>query len=220
MNNSDMEPKMNMISAFVKEIQILKNTKQCLNLSISNFSVFENLHSSVNIVRNGMGLEWESEVPANSKFDLIIGDLPLGLGKIDYQHGSKKLKIRENWTMILKSLKYILPGGIAIFLVEPMAFSSNEGVKFEELLNSEGYFVNAILNAPEGLLKPKTAITPVIVIISDNLAKSIFVAELLNQKQSRIVASNFLSSIIAGDPMCQPDPIQSLYEITYISGPE
>ncbi|MCF6254265.1 MAG: hypothetical protein L3J38_05900, partial [Thiomicrorhabdus sp.] len=182
MNNSDMAPKMNIVSAFVEEIQTLKNTKQCLNLAISNFDA---LHSTDNVVHNGMGLEWESQVPKNSKFDLIIGYPPLGLKKIDFKHKNKKLKVRENWSIILTSLKYLLPDGIAIFLVEPMAFSSNEGVKFEELLNSEGYFVNAILNAPEDLLKPETAITPVIVAISDNLVKSIFVAELLNQKQSR-----------------------------------
>jgi len=197
MNNSDVESKMNIVSSFVDEIQTLKNTKQCLNLALSNFSIFDALHSSTNIVRKGMGLEWESEILDNSKFDLIIGDFPFGLRRIDFQVGEEKLKIRENWTIILASLKYLMPDGIAIFLVEPIAFGSNEGIKFEETLNSEGYFVNAILNAPEGLLKPETSITPVVVVISTNAVKSIFIAELLNEKQSRIIANNYLSSTVA-----------------------
>ncbi|MCD6337398.1 MAG: putative DNA binding domain-containing protein, partial [Candidatus Marinimicrobia bacterium] len=197
MNSNDALSKMNIVSAFVDQIKTLKNTKQCLNLAISKLSIFDVSDSYINVTRNGMGLEWESEIPGNSKFDLILGDLPFGLRRIDFQVGDKKLKIRENWTIILGSLKYLMPDGIAIFLVEPIAFGSNEGIKFEETLNSKGYFVNAILNAPEGLLKPETATTPVFVVISANAVKSIFIAELLNEKQSRVIANNYLSSTVA-----------------------
>ncbi len=147
MNSNDALSKMDIVSAFADEIKTLKNVKQCLNLAISNLSIFDVSDSCINVMRNGMGLEWESEISSNSKFDLILGDLPFGLRRIDFQVGDKKIKIRENWTIILGSLKYLMPDGIAIFLVEPIAFGSNEGVKFEETLNSEGYFVNAILNA-------------------------------------------------------------------------
>jgi hypothetical protein len=195
MNKMDESPKMNIVSTFADEVKSLTNAKKCLKIVISNFSVFEQVDSSIDIVR---GFDWQSEIPDNSTFDLILGDFPLGMNRVDFQFGNKKLKTRRNWAALLSSLKFLKSDGIAIFLVEPLAFSSSEGIKIEESLNSEGYFVNAILNAPEGLLKPETAIMPVFVIISTNVAKSIFVAELLNENQSRQIANNYLSSSVAG----------------------
>lgn len=195
MNKMDESPKMSIVSAFADEVKSLTNAKKCLKIVISNFSVFELVDSSIDIAR---GFDWQSKIPDNSTFDLILGDFPLGMNRVDFQFGSKKLKTRRNWAALLSSLKFLKSDGIAIFLVEPIAFSSSEGIKLEESLNSEGYFVNAILNAPEGLLKPETSITPVFVIISTNVAKSIFVAALLNENQSRQIANNYLSSSVVG----------------------
>jgi hypothetical protein len=193
MNKNDGSPKMNIVSAFVDEIKLLINAEECLKLDISNFSIFDVPDSSVDIAK---GFDWKSEISDNSTFDLILGDLPLGLNRINFQFGNKKLKIRRNWAGLLSSLKFLKPDGIAVFMLESMAFSSIGSITLEEALNSEGYFINAILNAPEGLLKPETTITPVFVIITTNMVKSVFIAELLNENQSRKVASNYLSSSV------------------------
>lgn len=197
MNNMDNSTKISIVTEFVDELRSLLNFESCLRLAISNFSVFDIEDSNVQIAR---GFNWASEVSIDSKFDLILGDLPLAVKpNVNFDFGSHKLKIRRNWVEILNAVKLMEDDGIGIFLTEPTAFSSNEGLKVEKALNSEGFFISAIFNAPQGLLSPETAITPVFIVITAKVPSSIYVAELLNETQARKVASNYISALNGGD---------------------
>lgn len=187
--------KLKIVSSFLSEMKSLVNAKSCLKLAISDFSVFDISEPCVQTVK---GLDWINKIPENEKFDLILGDLPLGMNRKEYEFRGHKLKIRQNWAELLKSLGCLEKNGVGIFLVEPMAFSSAEGAIVESTLNSAGYYVNGIFNAPQGLL-PETSITPVFVIISKNQSDSIVVAELLNNSQSKTIAQNFFSNLDSGD---------------------
>ncbi|MCI5136950.1 MAG: hypothetical protein D3922_00725 [Candidatus Electrothrix sp. AR1] len=125
--------------------------------------------------------------------------MPIGMGRKSYEFGGNKLKVRSNWGMILHSLQYLSENGIAIFLVEPYGFGLGGGKRLEEALNFEGYFVSAILNAPEGILRPETSITPVFVVIKKDETNSVFIAELLNESQARQVPKDYYSGVIARD---------------------
>ena len=196
MNKMDKSTKKSVVTSFLNEVKSLAKAEHCLKLSISNFSVFDISEPSIQTVS---GFDWINEIPEGSKFDLILGDLPFGMNRKEYEFGGHKLKIPRNWADLLTSLQLLKVDGIAIFLVEPIAFGSTEGVRLENALNSEGYFVNGIFKAPEGLLLPETSITPVFVLISTNPTKSIFLAELLNESQSRAAAKNYFSELDAGD---------------------
>jgi len=197
MNNIDKSTKIGIVTEFVAELKSLFNSESCLKLAISNFSVFDIEGSTVQVAR---GFDWASDVSNDSKFDLILGDLPLAVKpNMDFEFGAHKLKIRRNWIELVKAVKLMKEGGLGIFLLEPTAFSSNEGLKVEKALNSEGFYINAIINAPQGLLLPETAITPVFIVITTKITDSIYVAELLNEVQSRNVASNYFSSLNGGD---------------------
>ena len=197
MNNTDGKSKVRVVTEFINEVIILAKSEQCLNLAVSNFFIFDTKDSDI---QTASGFDWKNKIKDDSKFDLILGDLPLAWKpNIDHQFGNHKLKIRRNWAELLTALKFLDAGGIAIFLIEPTAFSSNEGTKLENALNSEGFFVNAIFNAPEGLLQPETAITPVFVVITTTPNNLIFLAELLNEKQARKVVANYFSSVNGGD---------------------
>jgi len=185
------------VTEFVDELKSLSNSESCLKLVISNLPIFDIEDSTVLSVK---GFNWESEVSRDSKFDLILGDSPLAVKpNIDFEFGSHKLKIRPNWVAILSAVRLIKEGGLGLFLVEPTAFSSNEGVKVEKALNSEGFYISSIINAPPELLAPVTAIRPVFIIITSKANRSIYVAELLNEKQARTVASNYISSLNGDD---------------------
>jgi tetratricopeptide (TPR) repeat protein len=193
----DNSTKISIVTEFIDELKSLSNSESCLKLVISNFSVFDIEDSTVQIAK---GFNWASEVSSDSKFDLILGDLPLAIKpNVDFEFGTHKLKIRRNWVEILNAVKLMKEDGLGIFLVEPTAFSSNEGLKVEQALNSEGFFISAIFNAPPGLLAPQTAITPVFIVITPKAISSIYVAELLNETQARTVASNYISSLNGGD---------------------
>lgn len=196
MNKMGRSTKTNIVTEFVNELKSLANAERCLKLAISSFSTFGIEDSSVQIASS---FGWASENTDYSAFDLILGDLPLGMNRIDYEFGGHRLKIRRNWAELLSALKLLKSGGIAIFLVEPNAFNSNEGIKMESALNSEGYFVSAIFNAPQGLLQPETSITPVFVLITTIQTSSIFLAELLNEVQSREVVKNYFLEVDNGD---------------------
>lgn len=196
MNRIDRSEQTNIVSAFIDEIKSWRNYERCLKVAISNFSVFNIADSTIQIAS---GFDWECEVDVKSQFGLILGDFPLGMNRVDYECLNHKLKIRRNWAELLNALKFLEKGGIAIFLVEPIGFSGAEGIKFESALNSCGYFINAIFNAPEGVLQPETSITPILVLISKNPTSSVFIAELLNETHSRKVANNYFSERDSGD---------------------
>ncbi|WP_446010115.1 RNA-binding domain-containing protein [Candidatus Electrothrix sp.] len=186
------------VASFVNELISLARLKSYLNIAASNFFVFENVQFDTRVV---FGLySWERCLSKIDKFDLILGDLPLAMGRPElYEFGKNKLKIRCNWREILKSLQYLSENGLAIFIVEPYGFGISEGKKLEAALNSEGYFISAIFNAPEGILRPETSITPVFVVIKKGKTNSVFIAELLDESQAHQVAKNYHSGIIAED---------------------
>ncbi|MCK5353612.1 MAG: hypothetical protein KAJ63_00725, partial [Methyloprofundus sp.] len=68
--------KISIVAEFVDELKSLSNSKSCLKLAISNFSVFNTADSKVQVAE---GFNWASEVSSDSKFDLILGDLPLAV---------------------------------------------------------------------------------------------------------------------------------------------
>lgn len=196
MRKVDKKEKSAIIRAFVKEFMLLMQTNKGLQISISDFSIFKLAHSSLQRVN---GFHWENDLSKVDRFDLILGDLPIGMNRVDFAFGSKTRKIRRNWIQILKSVDYLNENGKAIFLIEPSGFNTLEGIKLEEILNSKGYYVNAIFNMPEGILMPEICIVPVLILVTKKQTKSIFVAELLDESQSKQVANNYYSGKVVGD---------------------
>jgi len=197
MSKDNKSEKLDIVAAFVHELMNIRGGDNALHICISNFSIF-GLQSSN--VKRASGFDWRSEIEEDEKYDFIFGDFPLGMGKREEcQVGSETLKIRQNWVEIAKSINLLNDNGLAFYLVEPTGFSVSEGKKLEEALNSEGYFVNAILNAPEGVLQPETSITPVFVLISRKKTSTIFIAELLSKSQGSEIANNFCSWVFGKD---------------------
>jgi hypothetical protein len=197
MRNFDKSAKISIVAILVKELLELMDAKKLLKISLSNFSIFEPINSSFQITN---GLNWVDKLSENDKFDFILGDFPFGMTKRqDYEFGNNRLKIRQNWGEILKSLTFLNEYGMGLYLVEPTCFGSSEGSKLEDILNSEGYFVSAIFNAPEGILLPETSITPVFVMITKKKTNMVFLAELLGESQALQVAKNYYSGTTAGD---------------------
>jgi hypothetical protein len=187
----------NIVTALVKQLKKEVGAERCMKLSIANYPVFESVEESF---QNISGINWEKELRQSKKYDFILGDLPLGMKKRqEYEIGKEKLKIRQNWAEILKSIKFLDENGIALYLVEPTCFGNIEGEKFEKALNTAGYYVNAIFKAPEGILHPVTAITPVFVLITKKNTKSVFLVELLNETQTKEAVKNYYKGKIVND---------------------
>lgn len=177
----------NKVAEEVKKIFCLNSV---LYLNLTEFSVFSEVSKFADI-ENVMfpktnvsaenilvGDPTETMLHLKKKFDLIVGDLPLGMGRVEMKlSNGKTLKMKKNWGILYSSLLNITEEGYGLYLIEPAVWSL-DWKKFNEVIELEGYFVNAILNTPENVLKPYTSLRPNIVLISKKRNKSLFVAEL------------------------------------------
>lgn len=185
------------VSAFITELMKVQKAMNCLKLAVSDYPTLEISGAGVTAVD---GYDWANKISRDQIFDFILGDFPIGMSsRREYTYGARKYKIRQNWGELLNSLQFLSDDGVGLFLVEPYGFGSIEGSKFESTLNSEGYFINAVFNAPGGLLEPISRINPVLILITKTHSDPIFVAELLDRRQVAEVTNNYFSGRAGGD---------------------
>jgi hypothetical protein len=189
----DTSRKTEIISALVGEFAKFIKPKKILHLQLS---VFRNLSDGVfctNDLRHADTCRHASDIPLKKKYDLVLGDLPLNLSRGTYEKDGVKIEFQSNWIELLKGLERLSLKGIGLFILEPRAFGSKQGEKFETILNNFGFYVQGVLDAPPRILEPDTSITPVILIIGREKREHLFAAELLDVGQARLVAENFLN---------------------------
>ncbi|WP_081624550.1 ATP-binding protein [Thioalkalivibrio sp. AKL10] len=137
------------------------------------------------------GSDWSGQIDQGERYDLIVLDLPLGMGKSPLAPDQPSVKVRRNWIDLWTALDFLDVSGHCIALVEPPAFGVPEGPRFLELLGNRGFHLNGVFNIPPGLLKT-TNIRPVLVAISQERRNGLFVAELKDEEQAGRVATAFL----------------------------
>lgn len=184
----ELDLDLGIVNAFLQSVMLHIRVDACLAVSMSDFALFKHMKFAGYSVE---GIDWAEAVPSSQRYKLICADLPLGLNRVPFEIGSKSLKIRRNWSEIVKCLRLLDADGTAVCLVEPLAFGTADGQVFETALESEGYFVNAIFNAPDNLIKPRAQITPTFVLLTRKPAERIFLAELQSVTQASDVVNNY-----------------------------
>ena len=146
------------------------------------------------------------------KFDLIIGDLPLGMTADTWINEEKKItiKAKRNWLMMLKSLFALSVEGTGLFVVEPSLWH-RQWLKFEEAMNHWGFYVKAVFSTPDGCLQPQTPLRPYVIAVARKKPKQVFIADPADEESiTRIVARYFEGesggSIENGLYVTQPRP--------------
>jgi hypothetical protein len=177
------------VKSFASELADAIGSQNSLAISISDFGALK----LDNAQKQVSGLQWFDSVPAETQYDFIVADLPIGMGrdKIKIGHG-EELNVRRNWSELTKAVRLLKDNGLCLALTEPPAFGIAEGPKYQEALSLEGYHLNGIFNAPEGLLAT-TSIRPVFVVISRSQSEDIFAAELEDEAQAIKLAQAFIS---------------------------
>jgi len=175
------------VNSFISSFADIVESQHPLLIHLSDFGVLslESTQAKVS------GHEWFDSVPQKTQYDLILADLPLGMGREKYQVGGKEISLRKNWCELTKALRLLDDKGVCLALVEPTAFGAAEGPKYEEALNHEGYHLNGIFNVPEHLLGT-TSFRPVIALISKSQKEGVFVAELDDEVQATRLAHAFV----------------------------
>jgi len=175
---------LNLVQKFIHSFKI----KRTLFLNYSDFAIFEELSKSITkMLCRGQSISQDKE-----KFDLIIGNLPFGMPKREWIDKDREINIktRENWIELFKSLFLLNDSGYGIYIVESFQ-RSVEWLKFQEQLKKKGYFINAIFNAPQGILRPQTFLQPNLIIISRIDNPQLFIAELNDLESPEAIINNF-----------------------------
>jgi hypothetical protein len=128
------------------------------------------------------GINWSKQLSKDDKFYSVFGDFPMGMKSVSYQLDNNDIKLPAGRVELIKSLTYLDEDGIGFFIVEPLTFSGVSGSKFIQILNYEGYYINAILETPEDFLD-NTSLIPNLIVISKNNTKNLLVAKLINHQQ-------------------------------------
>jgi len=149
----------------IKEKYDLKKT---LYLNCSNFRLFDTFQNTSNLeiqyfenkTNNKNVLCGDPFIlldQINDRFDFIIGDLPFGMMSGEWKDGEKNisLKGKKNWLILFKSLFLLTEEGQGLFVVEPSIVWNKE---FIQQLSRKGFYVNAIFNCPENILRPQTSL--------------------------------------------------------------
>jgi len=182
---------LNLVQNFIHSFK----PKRTLFLNYSDFSIFEVLSKSITkTLRRGQSISSDKE-----KFDLIIGNLPLGMPKREWIDKDKEINIkaRANWIELFKSLFLLNDSGYGIYIVEPIQ-RSEEWLKYQGQLKKKGFFINAIFNTPRGILQPQTFLQPNLIIISRIDNSQLFISELYDLESLETIINNFKTLFNSG----------------------
>ena len=184
-DNSLKRVKCSELANKIKEKYDLKKT---LYLNSSNFRLFDTFQNTSNLeiqyfekkTNNKNVLCGDPFIlldQINDRFDFIIGDLPFGMMSGEWKDGEKNisLKGKKNWLILFKSLFLLTEEGQGLFVVEPSIVWNKE---FIQQLSRKGFYVNAIFNCPENLLRPQTSLQTNLLLISRKKTDSVFAIEL------------------------------------------
>lgn len=174
------------VLAFIDKWIALSKPESILHLKIANWNAFPSIDNSESHI-----ITQENGEEIQSKYDLIIGDLPIAMMKVDYKYNGKKLRFPQNWKEILHSLDCLNDNGTALYVIEPLGFGSDKGRRFEALLNDNGFFVSAYIRLPEGIYNQLTAVIPIIAIITKQETPAVFTDELLDPTQAEYLVDNY-----------------------------
>jgi len=175
---------LNFIKSFIKIFKLEK----ILFLNYSNFTIFEGLSNHISKTI----LPGQPIFPDEDRYDLIIGNLPIGMQNKEWLDRDRNIdiKARQHWIDLFKSLFLLEKSGYGIYVVESIQ-QSEEWLKFIRNLNRKGFFINGIINTPKEILLPQTSLRPNLIIISRTKNSFLFIAEPEDLESIENLISNF-----------------------------
>lgn len=178
------------VTKFVEAIADSRDPRSAINIAISNDPALCLPRADATVE----GLDWAETIEPDRRYDFIVVDPPLGMGRTKINIGPKYLSTRGNWAELAKALFLLSPTGCCVAIVEPPAFGFREGPLFQKALEGMGIFLNGVFNAPSNLLTT-TSIRPTIVVFSREPRPRLFVAELESESQASAVGRDFAQGI-------------------------
>lgn len=108
---------------------------------------------------------WMNSTFENGPFDLIFGDIPLGL-RGRHPHIETPRTSNLSWNLIHQFSEMLSQKGLGFFIMTPRGFDTSQGDVFLDFLRTRQIYVVGYLKLPDTLYEPITSIKPVLMIVS------------------------------------------------------
>jgi hypothetical protein len=166
----------------------------------SDFDLFQNFYGISDIIIQFPSKKFKSDkeiviedsiqilTQLDSDYDFILGNLPFGMSQVPLTT-DLNFKVNKNWKTIYLSLFNLSKNGKALFLVEPSIIYTISGKNFFQTLKENGFYLNAVFNPPAELLKPQTALQPILILLSMSKSEKLFIAELEDGNIERVISN-------------------------------
>lgn len=174
------QEKKEVLNAFVNSLIRRLGITSVLVLDHSGFKLFDSIHCEIKKV-----LSISEGVPATGKWDLIVADLPIGMKS--ELNGRTTSYIAKT---ILTCIELLNESGHIFSVGEPLLMR-NDSRGIRALLKGEAS-ISALIDSPDGLLKPYTNLRVPFFLISKGEAAEEFVGELLDIDQVDRLAKNLI----------------------------
>ena len=195
------------LNGFIDTFAQRFNLHSCLLLKGSESNLFDEANlKSVDVQRLRVG-----DAIKEGQWDLILGDLAFGVREYNISETSPL-----GWAAktLIKSLHHLNPNGYAIFTLEPSHLENGTKSLRKHLHGTDGQ-LSCVLNTPESLLRPNTALRPILVVVKKGTVEREFVAELDSYLQAEGLAANLANGAstesLEGGIFLLPGEFQGFY---------
>jgi Putative DNA-binding domain len=172
------------LGTFINSLIQDLGTNRVLLLDHAEFKLFDGIEAASKDVYT-----YSNGIPSSGEWDMIIANLPLGMpAELDGKRTTYTQKTIKN------VLSRLTQNGVLISICVPLLLR-NDPKGIRRSLEDSGFSISAILNAPEGLLKPYTNLMTTFLVIKRGVVTEEFVGELIDCDQAELLASNFIANV-------------------------
>ncbi len=133
-------------------------------------------------------------------YDFLYGELPMGVRSAVVSKAIKAdigFNINAEWYCIFNTIKYLSENGLAVFPVIPAIFYPRKGRKFLELIEENGFYIDAAFELP-AIFSPETELCPYLISIRRGMSSNYFIANIQDPGNHSNIISNYLRKYDAG----------------------
>ena len=178
------------------------NPNSSLIINTLNRNLIEEFSSPPGGQYERKSLDWVSNnLELNRQdYEFLYGEFPMGVRSTVASKAMKAdigFNTNAEWYYIFNTIKYLSKNGLAIFPVIPAIFYPSRGRKFLELMEENGFYIDAAFELP-AIYSPETELCPYLISIRRGESSSCFIADTQNPENHSSIISNYLRKHDAG----------------------
>ncbi len=140
----------------------------------------------INLAPGAFDPDSGSRLPKQASGGLVVG--AFSFGEVSGSQG----KIDSSIVGMIKHVKYIAPDGVGVFLIKNY-YSAFVNTSLETLLADEGFHLHAVVNPPQRILDPVSAMRPIVVVVGRSKPERVFFLDSANGADALLGLEGFFN---------------------------